>query len=83
MHNIIAPFTKKGLQKTLKAMKNHFTKEKIIKVLKKHEVGRLATDIVREGGIAEQTFYSWKRKYGDMNGFLLFFGKCKQLAIYS
>ena len=48
-------------------MKNRFTEEQIIKVLKEHEGGRPAADIVRELGIAEQTFYSWKRKYGDMN----------------
>lgn len=48
-------------------MKNRFTEEQIIKVLKEHEGGRSAADIVRELGIAEQTFYSWKRKYGDMN----------------
>ena len=48
-------------------MKNRFTEEQIIKVLKEHEGGRPATDIVRELGIAEQTFYNWKRKYGDMN----------------
>ena len=48
-------------------MKNRFTEEQIIKVLKEHEGGRRAADIVRELGIAEQTFYSWKRKYGDMN----------------
>ena len=36
-------------------------------MLKEHEGGRPAADIVRELGIAEQTFYSWKRKYGDMN----------------
>ena len=48
-------------------MKNRFTEEQIIKVLKEHEGGRPATDIVREIDIAEQTFYSWKRKYGDMN----------------
>ena len=36
-------------------MKNRFTEEQIIKVLKEHEGGRPATDIVR------------KRKYGDMN----------------
>jgi len=48
-------------------MKNRFTEEQIIKVLKEHEGGRPAADIVREFGIAEQTFYSWKRKYGDMN----------------
>ena len=48
-------------------MKNRFTEEQIIKALKEHEGGRPATDIVRELGIAEQTFYNWKRKYGDMN----------------
>ena len=48
-------------------MKNRFTEEQIIKVLKEHEGGRPANDIVRELGIAEQTFYNWKRKYGDMN----------------
>ena len=48
-------------------MKNRFTEEQIIKVLKEHEGGRPAADIVRELGIAEQTFYSWKRTYGDMN----------------
>ena len=48
-------------------MKNRFTEEQIIKVLKEHEGGRSAADIVRELGIAEQTFYNWKRKYGDMN----------------
>ena len=48
-------------------MKNRFTEEQIIKVLKEHEGGRPATDIVRELGIAAQAFYSWKRKYGDMN----------------
>ena len=48
-------------------MKNRFTEEQIIKVLKEHEGGRPAADIVRELGIAEQTFDSWKRKYGDMN----------------
>ena len=48
-------------------MKNRFTEEQIIKVLKEHKGGRPAADIVRELGIAEQTFYNWKRKYGDMN----------------
>ena len=48
-------------------MKKRFTEEQIIRALKEHEGGRQATDIVRELGIAEQTFYNWKRKYGDMN----------------
>ncbi len=48
-------------------MKNRNTEEQIIKALKEHEGGRPATDIVRKLGITEQTFYNWKRKYGDMN----------------
>ena len=48
-------------------MKKRFTEEQIIKALKEHSGGRQATDIVRELGVSEQTFYNWKRKYGDMN----------------
>ena len=39
-------------------MKQRFTEEQIVKVLKEHEGGRSASDIVRELGIAEQTFYN-------------------------
>lgn len=38
-----------------------------MKVLKEHEGGRLAADIVWNLGIAERTFYNWKRKYSNMN----------------
>ena len=48
-------------------MKKRFTEEQIIKALKEHNGGRQATDIVRELGVSEQTFYNWKCKYGDMN----------------
>ena len=37
-------------------MKNRFTEEQIIKVLKEHEGDRPATDIVRDPGIAETDF---------------------------
>ena len=47
-------------------MKMRFTEEQIIKVLKEHAAGKKAADIVREQGIAEQTFYRWKSKYGGM-----------------
>ena len=47
-------------------MKKRFTEEQIIKVLKEHAAGKKAADIVREQGIAEQTFYRWKSKYGGM-----------------
>ena len=47
-------------------MKKRFTEEQIIRALKEHSGGRQATDIVRELGVSEQTFYNWKSKYGDM-----------------
>ena len=48
-------------------MKKRFTEEQIIKILKEHEGGKRAADIVREHGISEQTFYRWKRKFGGMD----------------
>ena len=48
-------------------MKVQFTEDQIIKILKEHEAGKKALDIVREYNIAEQTFYRWKSKYGGMD----------------
>ena len=48
-------------------MKQRFTEEQIIKILKEHEAGKKAVDIVREYNITEQTFYRWKSKYGGMD----------------
>jgi len=47
-------------------MKTRFTEEQIIKILKEHDGGKRAADIVREHNITEQTFYRWKSKYGGM-----------------
>ena len=47
-------------------MKTRFTEEQIIKILKEHEGGKRAADIVREHNISEQTCYRWKSKYGGM-----------------
>ena len=47
-------------------MKQRFTEEQIVKDLNEHQNGRQATEIVRELGISEQTFYNWKHKYGGM-----------------
>ena len=47
-------------------MKKRFTEEQIIGILKGYDGGKKATDIVREQGISEQTFYRWKSKYGGM-----------------
>ena len=48
-------------------MKVRFTEEQIIKILKEHEGGKKAADIVREYNITEQTFYRWKSKYDGMD----------------
>ena len=43
------------------------SEEQIIGALKRHESGVRAADICRELGIAEQTFYRWRSKYGGMD----------------
>ena len=47
-------------------MKQRFTEEQIIRILKEHAGGKRTADIVREYNITEQTFYRWKSKYGGM-----------------
>ena len=47
-------------------MKRRFTEEQIIKILKEAASGVKVKDLVREHGIAEQTFYRWKSMYGGM-----------------
>lgn len=47
-------------------MKQRFTEEQIIRILKEHAGGKRAADLVREYNITEQTFYRWKSKYGGM-----------------
>ncbi len=46
---------------------NFSPKKQIFNALEEHSGGRQSADIVRELGVSEQTFYDWKRKYGDMN----------------
>ena len=48
-------------------MKKRYSEEQIVRILKQHENGRPASEIIREFGIAEQTFYNWKHKYGGMD----------------
>ena len=48
-------------------MKKRFSEEQIIRILKEHELGKRAADIVREYNISEQTFCLWKSKYGGMD----------------
>lgn len=46
--------------------KSKFTESQIVKTLKQVEGGRQVKDVCRELGISEQTYYTWKSKYGGM-----------------
>ena len=47
--------------------KTKFTETQIIKILQSQEQGRSTTEICREHGISQATFYNWKSKYGGMD----------------
>jgi putative transposase len=45
-----------------------FSEEKIVGILREAEKGeKPVADLCREHGIAEQTFYRWRRKYGGLD----------------
>ena len=46
--------------------KSNYTEEQIAFALKQAELGTPISEICRKLGIAEQTFYRWKSKYGGM-----------------
>ena len=46
--------------------RKRFTEEKIILILNEHEAGSRVTDLSRRHGVAENTIYRWKSKYGGM-----------------
>ena len=46
--------------------KTRFTETQIVAVLKRHEAGIKVSDLSRELGISDATFYNWKAKYGGM-----------------
>ena len=43
-----------------------FTETQIVAVLKRQEAGIKVSDLCRELGISDATFYNWKAKYGGM-----------------
>ncbi len=48
-------------------MKKRFSEEQIITILREQEAGFAVKEIIRRYGVAEQTFYRWKAKYGGMD----------------
>jgi putative transposase len=50
------------------------SEEQIIAILKQGEGGMATSELCRQHGIAEQTYYRWKAKYGGMDS-----GEAKRL----
>jgi putative transposase len=46
--------------------RKRYTAEKIIAMLKEHEAGASVPELSRRHGIAENTIYRWKSKFGGM-----------------
>lgn len=46
--------------------KSKYTETQIIAMLKEHESGKKVTDICRENGISQATFFNWRSKYGGL-----------------
>jgi putative transposase len=43
-----------------------YTEEQIVYALHQVEAGEPVVDVCRRMGISQQTFYSWKKKYGGL-----------------
>lgn len=43
-----------------------FTEEQIVYALRQVEAGETVVDVCRKLGISQQTFYTWKKKYGGL-----------------
>mgnify|MGYP006181689567 CR=1 FL=1 len=46
--------------------KSRFTEQQISYALKQAETGTPVAEVIRKMGITEQTFYRWKKQYGEM-----------------
>jgi putative transposase len=47
--------------------RKQYREEKIISLLKEHEAGASVPDLARRHGVAENTIYRWKAKFGGMD----------------
>ena len=46
--------------------RKRYTEQQIVFALQQAEAGTPVAEICRKMGIAEQTFYRWKKRYGDL-----------------
>lgn len=45
---------------------SRYKEEQIIRVLQEADAGKKVSDLCREYGISDATYYNWKAKYGGM-----------------
>lgn len=48
--------------------KSKYIEQQIAFALKQAETGTRVAEVCRKMGITEQTFYRWKKKYGELTG---------------
>ena len=46
--------------------KSRFSEEQVIGILKEHQAGLPVSELCREHGISDATFYGWRSCYGGM-----------------
>jgi putative transposase len=46
--------------------RKRYSEEQIISILKEHEAGASAADLARRHGVAENSIYRWKARFGGM-----------------
>jgi putative transposase len=47
--------------------KSRFTDEQIIAILKQSDAGGSTQELCRKHGISPNTFYAWRKRFGDMD----------------
>ena len=50
---------------------SRFTDSQILAILKQNEAGVSATDLCREHGMSQASFYKWRAKFGGMDASLM------------
>lgn len=51
--------------------KSRYTDTQIIAILKQNEAGTSVSDLCREHGMSQASFYQWRSKYGGMDASLM------------
>lgn len=47
--------------------RKRFSTEQIVAVLKQAEMGLVISDLIRQIGVSEHTFYRWKKQYAGFS----------------